>query len=105
MLRTLKAVFLFALHVPYKQAPGWTDGDARNLSSFFQSETGEKLKLILSNQVVVQNDLAVGKSTVRACSFSKGFKYGVTLLQSLALYKISEPPARGVAGEFDHLTP
>lgn len=52
-LRRLKAAWLYARVAPYIEAADaeefWTDNDATNLSRFFDSHSGRKLKLRLSN--------------------------------------------------------
>lgn len=81
-LRYLKAARLYSQFVPYVEAADeegfWTADDAKKLYQFFQSQTGQKLKVCLTNYAGRAAASAVRNPT--NSSYHNGVAAGIPML-------------------------
>ena len=89
--------------------PEWTREDGERLRSFFQSETGKKLKRVLLNMTLRHNASAVHekKDLEYNCGSASGFSNAVMTLESLAkpLQQSETESAMDDSSELDRYSP
>jgi len=90
MFRKIRAMFLFLKSTGWVNEPEWETDDARRFEAFLSSDTGIKLKAILTNMVIKTNAQCIQekKNLAFEAGFANGFRGAVSSLEGLADTKL-----------------
>ena len=86
MLRKIRAMLLFAKSVEWVDEPEWETDDAKRCGQFLSSNTGIKLKRMLTNMVIRTNAQCIQnkKDLAFEAGFANGFRGAISSLEGLA---------------------
>lgn len=74
LIRHIRAMMTFARHQPWVDQPEWTVEDARTLTSYMASKSGQRLKATLLNMNLRQQASILGKQD--GLKFEVGYATG-----------------------------